>query len=150
MHGREEIQLDTVTQVYIIENKVNAAINELSEFKQERRIEQIDHVRQIDLDLARVDIVEQAFHGPRRDVLDVDLAETALLEITGEHGAKVSARRAQDHLVTGKLDSLDVDRYVREEVLVAEFEQIVDQVRRAGRLVGVCAARRVLVQLASA
>ncbi len=122
MHGGEQVELDTIIQIDIVEHKVNAQVNELVELEEQRRVQQIDHIRQVDLDLARVDVVEQPLHRPRRDVLDVDLAEAALLQVAREHCAKVAARGAQDHLVARELHALHIDRDVREEVLVAELE----------------------------
>ena len=120
VHGGEHVYVDAVLGVHVLAHERDARVGERAQLKHGGGVEDVDDVVAGDLDAAGVDEVEQALHGPRRDVLDVDLAEAALLQIAREHGLEVAAGGAQHHLVARKLDAVDVDADVAEERLVAE------------------------------
>lgn len=110
--------------------------------KEQGGIEQVNDVLGINLNATCVDEIEKAFHCPRRDVLNVDLAVTCFFEIAREHRTKISRGGAQDHLVTREFDALDVDVYVGEERLVLEFEQVLARFALEFFEVNGCGGRR--------
>ena len=59
---------------------------------------------------------ENAFHRPRRDVLNADVAFGRFAKIVGEHRAKVGRGSGENQSMTGERNAVDVNRHVGEQI----------------------------------
>lgn len=132
---RQLFDLYTVVDIDLQIEEFDQQIRQLLDGEHHAGIEHFEEILVTDICVTGVDEFEDAFHRPRSDILDANVAFGGFTKVIGEHRTEIGRCRGENQPVTGEGNAVDIDGHISEEIGETKLIDRGEQRRRIVRTV---------------